>query len=385
MLIQCTQKLLTQLKIKPEPKQEDHPLFAWHAHLLTIKRRKTVVFINDSNRYVIVLYGLLAKDFKRLDELMFEAIKLSFKEEGVEKEVIEQFLQHSPHIRYTKSKDRSSVARMNKSIESVHVFNNLLDNKNIIQTTLSVKASEYIVGDGKNNYIQPNEKLINDLNVYAGKHVIKMEAVQIKATLILEHFHVWRRLIVPIHFTFHQLHQVLQTTFHWQNYHLHEFYIYKNAVDKEYESKWNINHPAYYSPNKKPILNIVSNEEAFDYGDEDIPIKLDKDTKLSEYFPSYEYIRYNYDFGADWRHNLEIESFTNEYDKSFPVCLEGEGATPPEDVGGEQGYIEFLNTINKKTHPEHEQMITWGNAQGYREFNIKNVNLFLKSKFILEP
>src|SRR5699024_8237482 len=77
MLIQCTKKLLDQLKIKPQapPEIEEEKLFSWHANLLTINRRKAVVLVNDSNRYVIVLYGLLARNFKKLDELIFEAIR----------------------------------------------------------------------------------------------------------------------------------------------------------------------------------------------------------------------------------------------------------------------------------------------------------------------
>src|SRR5699024_585038 len=75
MLIQCTRKLLDQLKIKPsEVPRKTQPLFSWHANILTINRRKTVVLVNDSNRYVVVLYGLLAKDFQKLDQLIFEAI-----------------------------------------------------------------------------------------------------------------------------------------------------------------------------------------------------------------------------------------------------------------------------------------------------------------------
>ena len=44
-------------------------------------------------RYVIVLYGLKAKDFKRLDELILQGIRESFQKECVKDEVIERFLQ----------------------------------------------------------------------------------------------------------------------------------------------------------------------------------------------------------------------------------------------------------------------------------------------------
>lgn len=61
MLIQCTKKLLDELNIKPgalhEPTGEEEPLFSWHANLIKLKRRKAVVLVNDSNKYVLVLFG----------------------------------------------------------------------------------------------------------------------------------------------------------------------------------------------------------------------------------------------------------------------------------------------------------------------------------------
>lgn len=65
MLIQCTKKLLDELNIKPASALEEEPLFSWHANLMMLSHRKTVVLVNDKNRYVVVLHGLKAKDFKK--------------------------------------------------------------------------------------------------------------------------------------------------------------------------------------------------------------------------------------------------------------------------------------------------------------------------------
>lgn len=75
MFIQCTKKLLAQMRYEPEHIDEpEQPLFSWHANLLTINRRKAVVLMNDASRYVIVLYGLKARDFSHLDTYIPEAI-----------------------------------------------------------------------------------------------------------------------------------------------------------------------------------------------------------------------------------------------------------------------------------------------------------------------
>ena len=42
-----------------------------------------------------------------------------------------------------------------------------------------------------------------------------------------------------------------------------------------------------------------------------------------------------------------------------PVCLEGEGCCPPEDIGGTHGFEEFLEIMKDKSHPERESYIEW--------------------------
>lgn len=57
-----------------------------------------------------------------------------------------------------------------------------------------------------------------------------------------------------------------------------------------------------------------------------------------------------YDFGDGWCHEVKLSSVA-EYldDEPHNVCfLKGEGACPPEDVGGPWGYMELLEIIQKK-------------------------------------
>lgn len=375
MLIQCTKKLLDQLNIKPDLHTEEELLFSWHANLITVNRRKTVVLVNDRNRYVIVLYGLKAKNFKRLGEHIVEAVEETFKEECIKDEVIEQFYNYSKEIIYSKTKNRSFVARMNKSCETLYFYQELLDDKSIYQPVISLKLSRYLVGEGKNNYITPSEEMFKDLEVFAGKPIFFCKAVEIKVTLELEKYDVWRRLVVPVNISFPKLHKVLQAAFGWKDYHLHEFYVYDDKVSQELF----LNHSGYHKKGIKPIINLVCNEEEFDYQTDDITIKLETGIKLSEYIPAK--IKYNYDYGDNWQHYIEVEKIIDDYDKNYPVCLKGEGNTPPEDVGGEYGYEEFLKIIADKNHPEYDNMLAWGASQGYKEFDIEKVNRDIKFEF----
>jgi len=46
-------------------------------------------------------------------------------------------------------------------------------------------------------------------------------------------------------------------------------------------------------------------------------------------------------------------------DIRFPVCVAGERACPPEDVGGVWGYAELLKAIRNPKHAEHAHYLEW--------------------------
>ena len=377
MLICCTKKLLDQLNIKPAPCPDVEPLFSWHANLLRINRRKTVVLVNDKNRYAIVLYGLKAGDFKKLDQHIAQAIRLTFQEECIRDEVIEQFVNHYGQVTFTKTRGRTPVARMNNSCQMVLYGHEDLMVEGIYQIGVGIRVSRLLAGDGLNRYIRPNEEMYKDLADFAAAPIFSCPAAALKITLDLDEHQVWRQIVLPLNTTFDQLHQVIQIAFGWQNYHLHEFFIYgQETLDSG--AFINHNHSGYHKEGFKPIINLVSNEDAFDYADKvGGQMILEAGIKLSEYVPAK--MKYIYDFGDNWQHYIEVEKVLADYDKNHPVCLAGAGNTPPEDVGGQHGYEEFLKIIADKNHPEYEHMATWGNSQGYRDFDIEMVNRRLET------
>ena len=372
MLIQCTKKLLDELKVKPQPHGEEDPLFSWHANFITLNRRKTVVVVNDQNRYVIVLHGLKAKDFSNLDTLILQAIRETFLDEGVKEEIIEQFINHAKEITFTKTKDRTSVARMNKSCETVYFYEELLSAHSLVQSTLSKRVSRFLVGQGKNQYIQPNEELYKDLETFAGRPIFALKAMELMVSLKLEKHHVWRRLVVPANRSYSQLHKILQDAFGWKDSHLHEFYLYDSNIS-QYELS--SNHSGSHEKGYKPILHLVCDKEAFGYKS-DLTMQLDSEIKLLEY--STAQIKYNYDFGDNWQHYIEVVNVLPNFEYPYPICMGGEGNTPPEDVGGEYGYEEFLANLADPGHPDSGHIVTWAKGQGYKEFDLEMVNRLLK-------
>ena len=75
-------------------------------------------FVNDKNRYVIVLYGLKAKDFPRLGSLFINALREVYSE-CIKDEIAEKYISCAGDIIYTKTKDRSLVAKMRAACDVV--------------------------------------------------------------------------------------------------------------------------------------------------------------------------------------------------------------------------------------------------------------------------
>jgi hypothetical protein len=68
----------------------------------------------------------------------------------------------------------------------------------------------------------------------------------------------------------------------------------------------------------------------------------------------------------------------DDYTFNYPVCEDGAGSAPPEDVGGEPGYEEFLSIIKAPSHPDHGDLQEWGEMHGYCKFDIREINRMLK-------
>jgi hypothetical protein len=89
---------------------------------------------------------------------------------------------------------------------------------------------------------------------------------------------------------------------------------------------------------------------------------------------------YEYDFGDSWRHRIKVKPVPQpNTDWFYPLCIAGERAAPPDDVGGVTGYLEFLSAIQEPKHDEHESMLTWiGGAFDPEGFDLNAINRTLR-------
>lgn len=167
------------------------------------------------------------------------------------------------------------------------------------------------------------------------RYILKVELDQVTPS-------VWRKFIVPAHISLDRLHDVLQIVMGWFDYHLYEFVIGTKVYTEAPESK-------------------EDGLEAGKYALEEL-VKRKGRT-----------ISYSYDFGDNWTHTIKLEQIIQEDQfvselceeerlrlLQVPLmCMEGQGACPPEDVGGIFGYEEFCEAISNPDHARHKECTDW--------------------------
>ncbi len=163
---------------------------------------------------------------------------------------------------------------------------------------------------------------------------------------------IWRRVRVGQALTLKELHEVLQRVMGWQDSHLHEFHAGELLI-----GMMDIDDPP----------DNLQDENAW-------TLRQMLETGIAEF-------EYLYDFGDDWLHRLIVEPPSRgRAGGSGPLCLAGENACPPEDVGGPPGYAEFLRALANPKHENHKQYLEWiGGVWDPKGFDLNRINRELRA------
>jgi hypothetical protein len=163
---------------------------------------------------------------------------------------------------------------------------------------------------------------------------------------------IWRRFLVSSNIPLNRLHDTIQIVMGWMDYHLHMFeidgQIFGDPQDDEFGEMGTLDETNYR------IRKVIEHEGLR--------------------------FQYEYDFGDGWRHTLLLEKILPpDPSMHLPVCLQGRGACPPEDVGGVGGYANFLEALRDPEHEEHEEYLTWiGGKFAPNAFDMELVNQRLR-------
>lgn len=151
---------------------------------------------------------------------------------------------------------------------------------------------------------------------------------QIKVSLRGARPPIWRRLEVPADISLARLHTLIQIAFDWNDSHLHVF-------ETPYGS--------------------------FGYPDPELGHRVDSRVTLEQVAPAAgDKLRYTYDFGDNWEHDIVVEKVLDrDASVTYPRCVGGRRAAPPEDCGGVWGYAELVEILGDPTNPEHRERLNW--------------------------
>jgi hypothetical protein len=134
----------------------------------------------------------------------------------------------------------------------------------------------------------------------------------------------WRRFLLRDTATFQQLHRAIQQACGWMECHLFRFEDLEGltlANSPHEDPGWSDGPPA-------PVAAMV---------------------KLTRHFHAAgDRCGYNYDFGDDWWHRVELLGFEQREGKALRILLDGKLAFPPEDCGGVGGYLDCIKALK---HP----------------------------------
>jgi len=150
---------------------------------------------------------------------------------------------------------------------------------------------------------------------------------------------IWRRLLAPADTTLHRLHAILQATMLWEDYHLYEFQV-GGGEEGAGATRYGIYEPEFLD--EEPVIDA-------------------RRTRLADIAPATSAtLTYVYDFGDNWRHDIVVRGIARpEERRTYPLCIAGARAGPPEDCGGIHAYHDLLALLKRRRSEEYDEMLMW--------------------------
>jgi hypothetical protein len=346
MQIALTKKLADAMRvISPSARESEKPLFSWTANWTKVWDNRRVedmiVLVNNATRFTVAIYQVKRNGLKNVAEMMRAAISNTLLSMNLNPELVEEYMRLAGEVEFVQNRSKQTASWVTKAGMdcAFYVGNEYNGIAKMFSDTVGISVNRIPVNySGKSNEgFIPYQAMINELSELTGKQAYKYRAFELLVTLDLEVYKAVRRIIVPADLKFARLHKVLQSVFGWENYHLYDFTIFGGNK-------------------RKSIARIVPFEDDLEYDKDAI---LMEGHTLSEFLPLHKHMRYTYDMGDNWEHEIQLIRVIEEHDKESPYLLEASGQTPPEDVGGVGGYVNFREIMLNSSHLGYIEMKEW--------------------------
>ncbi|MBK5251922.1 MAG: plasmid pRiA4b ORF-3 family protein [Peptostreptococcaceae bacterium] len=346
MKIALTKKLADAVGVNsPSAYEDENPLFYWTANWTTVwhnhRTEDMIVLVNNATRFTVAIYQVKRKNLKNVEEMMRTAILNTLLYMKINPELVDEYLRLAGEVEFIKNHNRKTTAWVTKAGAecSFHVGREYNGISKMFRDTVGATSNYRLVNysGSTNDGFVPYLAMINALTELIGKQSYKYRAFELLVTLDLEVYKVVRRIIVPADLKFEQLHKVLQSVFSWKSYHLYDFTILGGDMHN-------------------PIARVVPDEESLECDEDAI---LMEGHTLSDFLPEHNQMIYTYDMGDNWEHEIHLMRVIEDHDKESPYLMEAIGQTPPEDVGGVGGFVNFREIMLNQSHPEYEDMKEW--------------------------
>ena len=161
---------------------------------------------------------------------------------------------------------------------------------------------------------------------------------------------IWRVVEVPTSVTLKVLHDIIQVTMGWFDYHLWEMVIGGQTYGLPMDEDWG-------TAPRKPASR----------------------TRLRDVLqPGVTRIDYTYDFGDTWEHTLVVSDVrAGNTGTPYPRFIAGERDCPPEDCGGITGFYEMLEARADPDHPDHAEIREWLDGYDPDELDVFQIKVAL--------
>ena len=368
MRILAPRKVLDALNIKAvteagvsEPEVEDPDrvkLFTWKAEVIVANKKKYLVAENIATGYSVAISISSNKTVSEIESNIFSAFRTCLFKERINPFNIQGFNSEIRHIKWVESDNEDNMDEDTRKVGLIkdhaefHIPKETVQHK--LTRIINRHAFKGVIPAEDDHRSRPHCGMAELLSKTYGYPPYMKGAYNVTVKVPIPGYKLSRSLLIPRETTFRELHSILQTAFGWSNSHLHNFTIMNNRrpaliIEPKADDNFGFfsmaqtDHEAY----DKPLVSVIG-----------------ESAKLL----------YTYDFGDNWEHVFRFNKYNPDYNLPYATCTKGQGVTPPEDVGGPYGFLEFNAIIDDPENPEYEEMMDWGGSFKDRSFDIDFLN-----------